>query len=311
MDRIKSRGNEYCTHIWLGKYEAKNENIDLSSPDKRKDFMTLKYEEKKFYVDPREAIKKMKPRAPAAPSNSSVPRSQTVMPNMQIQRPGVSQAFSAGDISNAVPNAVKAFTKDPFQEIRKENGDGASFADFSSAFGNTGSAELSSQLPVTNASSSNSHKKPAPPPPDRYAALADLDNQLHQQADPPNTSASTPFWATPTVPPAVFATGVQNPFQPWTPQNPFQLVAGTAAAQQPCKTATNGSANPPSLPNGNIGAVYWPPSSSWGADSFSSKNAVIDNYNPWAQSFGSTTSANPFENGTSVGQSSSARNPFL
>lgn len=46
--------------------------------------MRLKYEEKKYYVDPREAIKKMKPRAPAVPSSSASvtqSKSQTVIQN--------------------------------------------------------------------------------------------------------------------------------------------------------------------------------------------------------------------------------------
>ncbi|GFQ85079.1 arf-GAP domain and FG repeat-containing protein 1 [Trichonephila clavata] len=85
MDRLKSRGNEYCTHIWLGKYDPKSSEYDLSSLEKRKEFMILKYEEKKYYVDPREAIKKMKPRAPAVPTTTtnSVTRSHTVIPNKQ------------------------------------------------------------------------------------------------------------------------------------------------------------------------------------------------------------------------------------
>ncbi|CAL1296418.1 unnamed protein product [Larinioides sclopetarius] len=235
MDRIKSRGNEYCTHIWLGKYDPKTSEFDLSSPDKRKEFMILKYEEKKFYVDPREAIKKMKPRAPAVPTNitNSVTRSQTVIPNKQpsqVQKAGViSQTFSAGDISsNTVPDLFKDFENDPFKETKPavNSSDGASFADFSSAFGNTGSktvsssgqtqasTSVSSSSTIPSTQSSTSHKKPAPPPPDRYAALADLDNQLHQQAVP-EIPASIPsmivassnapvFWSSPTISNAVF-----------------------------------------------------------------------------------------------------------
>lgn len=44
--------------------------------------MRLKYEDKKFYVDPREAIKKMKPRAPAVPTSSvTQSKSHTVIQN--------------------------------------------------------------------------------------------------------------------------------------------------------------------------------------------------------------------------------------
>lgn len=74
----------------------------------------------------------------------------------------------------------------------------------------------STAAPVSGIHSSTSHKKPAPPPPDRYAALADLDNQLHQQGAPEKpvvtipsvitTSTASPiFWST--APAASFATG--------------------------------------------------------------------------------------------------------
>lgn len=73
----------------------------------------------------------------------------------------------------------------------------------------------STAAPVSGIHTSTSHKKPAPPPPDRYAALADLDNQLHQQGAPEmpvtipsviTTSTASPiFWST--APAASFATG--------------------------------------------------------------------------------------------------------
>lgn len=61
---------QYCAQIWLGKYDSKSGEADFSTPDKRREFMRLKYEEKKFYVDPREAIKKMKPPGPVAPTSA-------------------------------------------------------------------------------------------------------------------------------------------------------------------------------------------------------------------------------------------------
>ncbi|KFM78442.1 Arf-GAP domain and FG repeat-containing protein 2, partial [Stegodyphus mimosarum] len=363
MDRIKSRGNEYCNHIWLGKYDAKSSDVDLSNPDKRKQFMIQKYEEKKYYVDPREAIKKMKPRAPAVPSvtTSSVTQSKshTVIPSKQVtqlQKSSIlSQTFSSGDIpANTVPDLFKDFEKDPFNET-KQGGNGsesASFADFSSAFGNSGSkvalttsGQTQSSVSVSSSSAtiqppvlpnSTSHKKPAPPPPDRYAALADLDNQLHQQAtsDMPTsipsgivastTSSVSVFWssAAPAMNTAGFAPVAQNPFahtaSTWSQQsmictpNPFQTVpqqipVGSSKSVLPQQNANglpNANCAKPSLPNGNIGNSFWP-SQVWGSpvqngqpDAFSGKGAtVVDSYNPWAQSFGSS-GANPFLNGS-------------
>ncbi|GFY41837.1 arf-GAP domain and FG repeat-containing protein 1 [Trichonephila inaurata madagascariensis] len=311
MDRLKSRGNEYCTHIWLGKYDPKSSEYDLSSQEKRKEFMIMKYEEKKYYVDPREAIKKMKPRAPAVPTTTtnSVTRSHTVIPNKQpsqVQKSGViSQTFSAGDISSnaTVPDLFKDYENDPFKETKPAvaSADGASFADFSSAFGNAGSTtvsssgqmqtstSVSSSSAISSLQSSTSHKKPAPPPPDRYAALADLDSQLHQQAVPEmpapipsvivaSTNASA-FWSPPAMSNAVFVPPTQNPFSntaptwsqpvsctpnPFQPINPQIPLSNNVLPQQNMNGMS--STAKPSLPNGNVASSYWPsaPSPAWG-----------------------------------------------
>lgn len=310
MDRIKSRGNEYCIHIWLGKYDSKSSEMDLSTPDKRREFMRLKYEEKKFYVDPREAIKKMKPRAPAVPSSTSPSvtqsKSHTVIQNKDaslLQKSGaLSQTFSAGDVlNNTSSDLFTDFENDPFKDTKQGESktDGASFADFSSAFGNAESKAAStssgqtqnspsvSSSSVTSSSASGmhtttSHKKPAPPPPDRYAALADLDNQLHQQvasempvSNPSTNTTSTSasmFWPPTTLPAsaAVFTPGPPNPFNssPWTPQtvctqNPFQGVPQSipAGLNKPTisQQTSTLSSVKPSLPNGNVNASFWSP----------------------------------------------------
>ncbi|XP_054718238.1 arf-GAP domain and FG repeat-containing protein 1-like [Uloborus diversus] len=371
MDRIKSRGNEYCHHIWLGKYDPKCFESDVSSPEKRKQFMIQKYEDKKYYVDPREAIKKMKPRAPAVPSNNSVTQSKshTVIPNRQaleLQKSGgLPQALSSGNIAvNSSPDLFKDFG-DPFKESKQDNS-GASFADFSSAFGDDNSnasaaisgqintsSTVSSSSPVISSSglqSVSSHKKPAPPPPDRYAALADLDNQLHQQQTPdiPNTipsaivtSAASVFWptVTPAISAGVFAPVAPNPFghtaTTWSQPaltcapNPFQAqpASGNVIVLQnqnanglPTAIGTN-----PSLSNGGVSAACWPGSSSqiWGSSftngqSVQNKSAVVgDGYNPWGQSF-ATSSANPFLGGSfasnppgDASRTNSGKNPFL
>ncbi|KAG8189729.1 hypothetical protein JTE90_019677 [Oedothorax gibbosus] len=359
MDRLKSRGNEYCTHIWLGRYDSKSDS-DLLSPDNRKEFMIQKYEEKKFYVDPREAIKKMKPRAPAVPvttspavvatTNVSVPRSHTAIPKQRAQPAAVlSQTFSAGDIGKtSVPNAFSddPFKSDPFKDTNQgENTvDGASFADFNSAFGDSGST--STAQPASTAAPPNvpTQKKPAPPPPDRYAALADLDNQLHQQTTPEPapvivapTNAHAAFWQQPAlVTGAVFAPPTINPFQhgavpvpvpTWgaPAPNPFQQQSGPTTAIP----ALNGMPKPSLQPhlNGGSTAAFWGASNvaapAWVAavqpDPFLLNSAPSTEVcNPWANSFGAT-SANPFGTNSFVPgqpapnppQTNAKKNPFL
>ncbi|GIY16731.1 arf-GAP domain and FG repeat-containing protein 1 [Caerostris darwini] len=351
MDRIKSRGNEYCTHIWLGKYDPKTCEYDLSSTEKRKEFMILKYEEMKFYVEPKEAIKKMKPRAPAVPTSTtntnSVTRSHTVIPNKlssQVQKSGaISQTFSAGDISsNNTPDLFKSFDNDPFKETKTAvtSTDGASFADFNSAFGNTGSngvssgqmqtsTTVSSSSAISSLQSSTSHKKPAPPPPDRYAALADLDSQFHQQTAsevpvsvPSAIVASTNatvFWSPPNISNAVFVPPTQNPFGNTAPTwsqpipcvpNPFQPqipVTNNIVPQQNLNGISN--TTKPSLPNGNVANSYWPSASSpaWGAPYQNMQpDPFLLNSAPVVDSYNpwaqsfTSNGANPFANNSAV-----------
>jgi len=273
--------------------------------DKRREFMRLKYEEKKYYVNPREAIKKMKLRAPAVPTTSTSvtqSKSHTVIQNKEVtpQKTGaISQTYSTGDIStNSVPSLFKDLENDPFKSPKIGDTCDDGFADFTSAFGDAGSvvtlsasghtqsnATLSSStaFPSSGSKNSASHKKPAPPPPDRYAALADLDNQLHKQAPsemPTSISSaivtstcSSALW--PVAAPAMTAAAyplvtfyhtasvwAQPRILAFQPVPQQVSISSKHVLPQPvvCGLPNMNNAKP-SLPNGNIG-TYWPSVSS-------------------------------------------------
>lgn len=53
IEFIKERGNEHCKRRWLGLVNANNQpTIDTKDEQKMKDLMTLKYELKRYYLDP-------------------------------------------------------------------------------------------------------------------------------------------------------------------------------------------------------------------------------------------------------------------
>ncbi|GFY50777.1 arf-GAP domain and FG repeat-containing protein 1 [Trichonephila inaurata madagascariensis] len=85
--------------------------------------MILKYEEKKYYIDSREAIKNMKPVVLTITTNS-ITKSLTVVldtHSSQMQKSGViSQTFCAGDISSntTVQDLFKDYENDPFKETK-------------------------------------------------------------------------------------------------------------------------------------------------------------------------------------------------
>ncbi|XP_063851318.1 arf-GAP domain and FG repeat-containing protein 1-like [Scylla paramamosain] len=80
IDLIKSRGNQYCSAVWLGLYDPKLTPFpDTKDEHKIRDFMITKYEKKRFYIDPSVALKIMPPNQDNSASSSaaSTPGSDT------------------------------------------------------------------------------------------------------------------------------------------------------------------------------------------------------------------------------------------
>lgn len=50
IDFIKTRGNDYCRRVWLGLYEG--ESVNFTDEQSVKDFMSDKYEKKRYYLEP-------------------------------------------------------------------------------------------------------------------------------------------------------------------------------------------------------------------------------------------------------------------
>lgn len=49
IDFIKMRGNDYCRRVWLGLYEG--ESVNFTDEQSVKDFMSDKYEKKRYYLE--------------------------------------------------------------------------------------------------------------------------------------------------------------------------------------------------------------------------------------------------------------------
>lgn len=49
IEFIKTRGNDYCRRVWLGLYEG--ESVNFTDEQSVKDFMSDKYEKKRYYLD--------------------------------------------------------------------------------------------------------------------------------------------------------------------------------------------------------------------------------------------------------------------
>ncbi|KAK8724233.1 hypothetical protein OTU49_011296, partial [Cherax quadricarinatus] len=117
IEQIKSKGNQYCGAIWLGLYDAKISPFpDTKDEHKIRDFMIMKYEKKRFYIEPSIALKNMPPQnTSATSSNASTPNSETskVGPtvNSSVSRPNVTASQSSGSVSGSLNSATNTGSK--------------------------------------------------------------------------------------------------------------------------------------------------------------------------------------------------------
>jgi len=55
VDMVRSRGNAWCTAVWLGTYQKSAMPIDFKDDDKIKEFIIAKYEKKRYHLEPSQA----------------------------------------------------------------------------------------------------------------------------------------------------------------------------------------------------------------------------------------------------------------
>ncbi|XP_045598480.1 arf-GAP domain and FG repeat-containing protein 1 isoform X2 [Procambarus clarkii] len=117
IEQIKSKGNQYCGAVWLGLYDAKISPFpDTKDEHKIRDFMILKYEKKRFYIEPSIALKNMPPQnSSATSSNASTPNSETskagLTASSSVSRPNVTASQSSGSVSGGLNNNTSTGSK--------------------------------------------------------------------------------------------------------------------------------------------------------------------------------------------------------
>ncbi|KAJ8729225.1 hypothetical protein PYW08_000806 [Mythimna loreyi] len=205
IEFIKARGNDYCRRVWLGLYEG--ESVNFTDEQSVKDFMSDKYEKKRYYLDSPALSNssvngssiKNKPKVKTG-SNASgstplisispqTPKS-TINNNTVQTAKVVNNLLPANDIGYRQPvnNLSKPVlnTVTPVPAVVP-----ASVPDFpvdfstaniynSSQFNNNVNNSFASPPSMTSQQAFNAFS-PAQPANDRYAALADLDLALRQQ----------------------------------------------------------------------------------------------------------------------------------
>ncbi|XP_030016763.1 arf-GAP domain and FG repeat-containing protein 1b isoform X2 [Sphaeramia orbicularis] len=184
IEFLQKHSNEVCKHIWLGLYDDRTSVVpDFREPQKVKEFLQEKYEKKRWYVPPDQARAVASVQASvsgsSASSTGSTPEVQPLK-TLQLnktplrQSPGLgrSQAHTAAqekkfDLLSDLGGDI--FAAPPSQTASSTNF--ANFAHFQSqSGGSVPIPSMSSAVPSQSQTGSCTE--------DRYAALAELDNEL-------------------------------------------------------------------------------------------------------------------------------------
>ncbi|XP_028449965.1 arf-GAP domain and FG repeat-containing protein 1b isoform X2 [Perca flavescens] len=182
IEFLQKHSNEVCKHIWLGLYDDRTLVVpDFREPLKVKEFLQEKYEKKRWYVPPDQAraVASVQASGSSASSTGSTPEVQPLK-TLQLnktplrQSPGLgrSQAHSAAqekkfDLLSDLGGDI--FAAPPTQSSSSTNF--ANFAHFpSQSGGGVPIPSMSNAVPTQSQTESRRE--------DRYAALAELDNEL-------------------------------------------------------------------------------------------------------------------------------------
>ncbi|XP_041660046.1 arf-GAP domain and FG repeat-containing protein 1b isoform X3 [Cheilinus undulatus] len=251
IEFLQKHSNEVCKHIWLGLYDDRTSVVpDFREPQKVKEFLQEKYEKKRWYVPPDQARVNVQASVSgsSASSTGSTPEVQPLK-TLQLnktplrQSPGLSrsQAHSAAqekkfDLLSDLGGDI--FAAPPTQTSTSTNF--ANFAHFpSQSGGGVPIPSMSSAIPTQSHTGSCSE--------DRYAALAELDNELSSAVSSTSNVqgnifgpvlGSSPAQNPPVLPsiqPGFGAVPSTNPFvaaavAPEMATNPFQTNGRAPAA---------------------------------------------------------------------------------
>ncbi|XP_071346645.1 arf-GAP domain and FG repeat-containing protein 1b isoform X3 [Trachinotus anak] len=252
IEFLQKHSNEVCKHIWLGLYDDRTSVVpDFREPQKVKEFLQEKYEKKRWYVPPDQARAVAAVQASvsgsSASSTGSTPEVQPLK-TLQLNKTPLRQSPGLGRSQAHITAQEKKFdllsdlggdifAAPPTQTASSSNF--ANFAHFSSQSGGVPIPSVSSAVPAQSQTGSRRE--------DRYAALAELDNELSSSASTGSNVqgnifgpvlGSSPAQNPPVLPsmqPGFGAVPSTNPFvaaavAPEMATNPFQTNGRAPAA---------------------------------------------------------------------------------
>ncbi|XP_047444897.1 arf-GAP domain and FG repeat-containing protein 1b isoform X2 [Mugil cephalus] len=243
IEFLQKHSNEVCKHIWLGLYDDRTSVVpDFREPQKVKEFLQEKYEKKRWYVPPDQARAVASVQASVSGSSASSTGSTPEVPplkSLQLnktplrQSPGLSRAqahHSAAqekkfDLLSDLGGDI--FAAPPTQTASSTNF--ANFAHFPSQSG--GGVPIPSMSSAVAAQSQTGSRTE-----DRYAALAELDNELSSSVPSGGNLFGPVLGSSPAQNPPVLPS-MQPGFGAVPSTNPFVAAAiGPDMATNPFQT---------------------------------------------------------------------------
>ncbi|XP_077955232.1 arf-GAP domain and FG repeat-containing protein 1b isoform X4 [Gasterosteus aculeatus] len=249
IEFLQKHSNEVCKHIWLGLYDDRTLVVpDFREPQKVKEFLQEKYEKKRWYVPPDQARAvasvQVAVSGSSASSTGSTPEVQPLKtlqlsktPLRQSPRRGRSQTRGAAHEKKF--DLLSDLGGDIFAAPSTQTSSAANFANFahfpSQSGGGVPIPSMSSAVPAQS-----NHRA------DRYAALAELDNELSSSVTAASNVPGNLFGPVlgsspaqnphvlPSMQPGFGAGPSTNPFvatavAPEMATNPFQVNGSPAA----------------------------------------------------------------------------------
>ncbi|CAJ1071902.1 arf-GAP domain and FG repeat-containing protein 1b isoform X2 [Xyrichtys novacula] len=240
IEFLQKHSNEVCKHIWLGLYDDRTSVVpDFREPQKVKEFLQEKYEKKRWYVPPDQARVNVQASVSgsSASSTGSTPEVQPLK-TLQLnktplrQSPGLSRTQAHSAAQEKKFDLLSDLGGDIFAAPPSQTSSSTNFANFahfpSQSGGGVPIPSMSSAVPTQSHSGSCSE--------DRYAALAELDNELSSTVSTSSSVQGNLFG------PVLGSSPAQNPPVLPSMQPGFGAVPSTnpfVAAAVPPEMATN------------------------------------------------------------------------
>ncbi|XP_042163932.1 arf-GAP domain and FG repeat-containing protein 1b isoform X4 [Oncorhynchus tshawytscha] len=249
IEFLQKHTNEVCKYIWLGLYDDKTLVVpDFREPQKVKEFLQEKYEKKRWYVPPDQArtvaMAQASKSGSLASSTASTPEVQppkTLQLNktpLTRQSPMVVRSLAHPIVQEKKFDLLTDLGGDIFAALPSQAASNANFANFANFPSQSGRGvpvpSVAGAVPAQSQLGTSAE--------DRYAALAELDNELSSSA-PTGSSVqgesrnlfgavlgTSPAQTQPVLP------NMQQGFGAVSSNNPFVAAAAPDMATNPFQT---------------------------------------------------------------------------